>query len=74
MFSDRLGQGGGIGAAAVLFRVGVEKQVGRMYMGTEEKHTVYKAELVGLSLVVELMKQEWQAQTLRISADSQAAI
>ena len=60
VFSDGLGQGGGIGSVVVLLRGGVEKWVVRKYMGTEEKHTIYKAELVGLSLVAELLKQEWQ--------------
>src|SRR5882724_10438583 len=74
VFSDRLGQGGKIGTAAVLFRGGVEKWVVRKYMGTEEKHTIYKAELVRLSLAAELLKQEWHVQTLVIGADSQAVI
>jgi len=50
--------GGKIGSATVLFRGGVEKWVVRKYMVTEEKHTIYEAELVGLSLAAELMKQE----------------
>jgi len=44
----------------VLFRGGVEKWVVRKYIGTKEKHTIYKAELVMLSLAAELLKQEWQ--------------
>jgi len=39
---------------------GVEKWAVRKYMGTEEKHTVYESELVGLSLAAELLKQEQQ--------------
>jgi len=58
VFSDGSVQGGGIGSVAVLFRGGVEKWAVRKYMGTKEKHTVYKAELVRLSLAAELLKQE----------------
>jgi len=74
VFSDGSGQGGEIGSATILFRGGVEKWVVRKYMGTEEKHTVYEAGLVRLSLAAELLKQEWHVQTLTIRADSQAAI
>src|SRR5882724_285558 len=74
VFLDGLGQGGEIGSASVLFRGGVEKQAVRKYMGTEEKHTIYEAELVRLSLAAELLKQEWHVQTLVIGADSQAVI
>jgi len=74
VFLDGSGQGGKIGSAAVLFRGGVEKWAVRKYMGTKEKHTVYEAELVRLSLAAELMKQEWHVQTLTIGADSQAVI
>ena len=36
--------------AAVLYRGGTEKRLLRKFMGSEERHTVFKAELLGLSL------------------------
>ena len=59
---------------AVLFRDGVECSMLRVCLGSEEHHTVFEAELLGLSLAVELVKSESHVQTVTIGADSQAAI
>jgi len=62
--SDRSGQGGKIGSATY-YSEGREKWVVRKYMVTEEKHTIYEAELVGLSLAAELMSRSGMYEHLR---------
>ena len=46
----------------------------RVCLGSEEHHTVFEAELLGLSLAVKLVKSENHVRTVTIGADSQAAI
>jgi len=58
VFSNGSGHEGGVGAAAMLYRGGVEKHVLRKFMGSKETHTVFEAELLGLSLAVEMLKGE----------------
>ena len=74
VFSDGSGCSCQIGAATVLFRDGVEQKVLTKHMGSEYHHTVFEAELLGLSLAVELIKAESCVQTATIRANSQAAI
>jgi len=59
---------------AVLYRGGVEKRMLRKFMGSEETHTVFKAELLGLSLAMEMLKGKTLVQSLTIGIDSQAAM
>jgi len=65
---------GGIGAVAVLFRGGVEKRSVRMRLGKEGEHTVFEAELMGLTLAAELLCSELVVDTAMLGADSQAAL
>jgi len=55
VFSDGSGHNGHIGAAAVLFRAGNSPRVLRYHLGTEEEHTVFEAEEVGLMLAAKLI-------------------
>ena len=57
---------------AVLYRAGAEKCLLRKFLGSKETHTVFEAELLGLSLAAEMLKGEMQVQSLTISVDSQA--
>src|SRR5882724_9590842 len=43
-------------------------------MGSEERHMVFEAELLGLSLAVEMVKGERQVRSLTIGVNSQAAM
>jgi len=72
VFSDGLGHEGGISVVAVLYRGRAEKCLLRKFLGSEERHTVFKAELLTLSLAVEMMKDERQVWSITISIDSQA--
>ena len=74
VFSDGLGHEGAIGMAAVLYRGSVEKKAMKKFMGSEDRHMVFKAELLGLSLTAELIKDKRQIQTLTMGVDSQAAL
>ena len=58
VFSDGSGLEGGIRAAAVLFKNSQEKRVLRKYLGNENSHTVFKAEVLGMSLAAELIRTE----------------
>jgi len=74
VFLDGSGYEGHISVAAVLYRGGEEKCSIRKFMGSEERHMVFKAELLGLSLAVEMVKGERQVWSLTIRVDSQAAM
>ena len=74
VFSDGSCIDGMVGAAAVLFRQGTEAGILRKNMGAECWHTVYEAEVVGLTLAAELLKRERFVEATTIGADSQAAI
>jgi ribonuclease HI len=73
VFTDRSCIEGGVGAAAVLYRGGVEAQAVRLYMGTEDDHTVFEAELVGAAMGAKLLNVE-RGRRYVIAADSQATI
>jgi len=53
VYSNGSGIGGEVGMAAVLFRNGEEWRVLGKYLGKEEHHTVFKAEVMGLTLTAE---------------------
>jgi len=72
-FSDGSGIDSGIGVAAVLYRNGELKATLRKHLGSEDCHTVFEAEVVGLSLAAKLVRRERNVQSVVISADSQAA-
>lgn len=75
IYSDGSGHQGGIGAAAVLFRVGKCPRTLRFHLGTEKEHTVYEAEAVGLTLAAKLIATERDLIfPLTISVDNQAVI
>ena len=74
VFSDGSGHEGGIGAVAVLYRGSAEKQSLMKFMGHKERHTVFEAELLGLSLAAEMLKDESHVWSLMIGVDSQAVL
>src|SRR5882724_6449082 len=43
-------------------------------MGSEDRHTVFKAELLGMSMAVELIKSERQIRTPTLGINSQATL
>jgi ribonuclease HI len=75
IFSDGSGYEGGIGAAAVLIRNGQEPRMLRYHLGTDEEHTVFEGEMVGLTLAVHLLATEENiTYPTSILVDNQAAI
>lgn len=58
IYSDGSGFKGRIGAAAILFRVGQQPRTLRFHLGSEEEHTVFEAEEVGLTLAAHLIATE----------------
>lgn len=75
IFTDGSGFNGGIGASAVLMRNGKEPRILRYYLGPEDKHTVYEAEVIGLTLAIKLLVTEQHPKyPASIFADNQATI
>ena len=63
-----------MGAAAILSINGVLRQASQHYLGSEEHHTVYEAELVGLILAATLIQHTNFSEEVTIATDNQAAI
>jgi ribonuclease HI len=75
IFTDGSGHNGGIGAAAVLMREGKEPCTLKYHLGSDKAHTVYEAEVVGLTLAVKLLATESNVTyPASIFVDNQAAI
>ena len=75
VYSDGSMHDGKVGAAAVLYRNGRLRKSLRLHMGAANEHTVYEAELVGLILAIQLIKEEKKGKTsCAIGTDNQAAI
>jgi ribonuclease HI len=75
VYCDGSGHQGNIGAAAILFRSGQRPRTLRYHLGTDEEHTVFEAEVVGLSLAAELIATEANPTfPISIFIDNQAAI
>ena len=76
VYSDGLGHGGSIGAAAVLYNNSVVIQKLQFHLGPDTMHTVYKAELVGIILALFLLTHILRAilTTIIIGLDNQAVI
>lgn len=75
IFTDGSGYQGRIGTAAVLIREGQEPRALRYHLGSDEEHTVYEAELLGLTLAAHLLATERNPiYPTSILADNQATI
>ena len=75
VYSDGSGYKGQIGVAAVLFREGKTPRTLQYHLGTENEHTVFEAEQVGLTLAARLIATEQDLTfPLSISVDNQASI
>jgi len=57
-----------------MFKKGEEQRVLRKHIGDECQHTVYEAEVIGLTLAAELIRQERFVEAAVIGADNQATI
>ena len=60
--------------AAVLYRNGREIKVMHKHLGTEEEHTVFKAEIVGGIIGVHMVSAEDAETGITICLDSQTKI
>jgi len=58
----------------VLYRDRIEWDVLRKHLSSKEQHTMFKAKVLGLLLVAELIKMEAHIWSAAIRADSQAMI
>lgn len=75
LYSDGSAHDGGVGAAAVLLRAGARPRILHRYLGSDEEHTVYEAELVGMGLAMQLLKTEVRrVGTATLGVDNQAAL
>ncbi|KAF5374631.1 hypothetical protein D9615_008911 [Tricholomella constricta] len=76
VYCDGSGFEGGIGASAVLYVDKAERASLRYHLGPTTKHTVYEAEIVGLTLGLHLLTKLTRSldDTTAIGSDSQATI
>ena len=75
IYSDGSSHNGGVGAAAILLRKGQEPRILRYHLGQDKHHTVFEAELVGLTLATKLLATEQQVTyPATIFVDNKAAI
>lgn len=75
IYTDGSSHGGGVGAAAVLIREGKTPRILRYHLGSDRKHTVYEAEVVGLTLAAKLIATEQDmTYPASILIDNRAAI
>ena len=75
IYSDGSAHSGGVGAAAILMRPGREPRSLAYHLGSDKHHTVYEAEIVGLTLAAKLLLTEEQpVSPASIFIDNKAAI
>jgi len=75
VFSDGSAMEGKVGAAAVLLRAGKPMHILHLHLGSEDKHTVHKAELAGILLGLHLINTERKSSTtFALGSDNQATI
>jgi len=75
VYTDGSGIDGRIGAAAVLYTGRCNPKILRYHLGTQNEHTVYEAEAVGLTLAAHLLNSELDLTTpVDIYVDNQATI
>jgi len=75
VFADGSAMEGKVGAAAILLREGRPTRALHFHLGSEGKHTVHKAELVGILLGLQLISMEKKGgTTFALGSDNQAAI
>jgi len=75
VFLDGSAMEGKVGAAAILLRAGKPAHILHLHLGSEDKHTVYKAELAGILLGLHLINTERKnGTTFTLGSDNQAAI
>ena len=74
LFLDGSGLDSGIGAAAVMYRLGWGPRVLRFHLGPLTDHTVFEAEAVGVILALHMLHFECDAKQAIIQLDNQAVL
>jgi len=75
VFTDGSAIEGKVGAAAILLREGRPIRTLHFHLGSEGKHTVHKAELVGILLGLHLISTEKKGSTtFALGSDNQVGI
>ena len=74
VYSDGSGIDSSAGAATVLFRDGLEVRAIHYQLGPLTQHMTYEAEVIGVLLVLELLRQERRVHTASIKLDNQVVI
>ena len=74
VYSDRSSTEGGLGAAAILYINGTQRETLQHHLGSEEHHTVYAAKLVALILAATLIQQMDFLEEVTFITDNQVAI
>ena len=75
VYSDGSGLNGKIGASAVLYQTRQAPKTLRYHLGSDSEHTVYEAEVVGMTLAAQLLLTKRDVELpINIFVDNQAAI
>ncbi|KAG1889997.1 hypothetical protein F4604DRAFT_642211 [Suillus subluteus] len=76
VYSDGSLVDGGVGGAAVLMRGEEVVKRKRLHLGRADEHTVYEAELAGMILAIQILKEEAGGRrgTMALGVDNQAVI
>lgn len=76
MYTDGSDISEGVGVAIVLFKSSrpIHRKVLMYHLGPSSKHTVYEAEVIGILLGIELIRQECQPTRASIAANNQVVI
>ena len=75
IYTDGSAHDGKVGAAAIMIKDGKNMGKLRYHLGKDSEHTVFEAELVGILLGLQLIKDSRQSNlTYTIGVDNQAAI
>ncbi|THH18945.1 hypothetical protein EUX98_g8873 [Antrodiella citrinella] len=74
VYSDGSGYKGRIGAAAVAKTKDSQLSVRQLSMGTDKHHTVFKSEVVGTILALDIIESQPRIRAATILLDNQAAI
>ena len=74
IYLDSSGHDRKIGGAAILYHKGIQIASLRFHLGTDVDHTVYKGEIIGMILTMELLRRTPHIHKASLALDNKAAI
>ncbi len=74
MFTDGSGYEGGIGALVVIYKGDEITEIRRFYLGTDKEHEVYKGEVAGLAIAIQILYKWPKVTRVTIYINNSATI